>query len=84
MQTQGYTTFHIDVPNDRVDYLELLKTITKNLKTLSKTNTKHKDKQNYSDTDVQKLEKLFSRSNNKICLNIDMAINTIGMSNDIS
>lgn len=77
---QGYTTFHIDVPNDRVDYVELLKTITQNLKGLAQTN----DKPISDNTDVKKLKELFLHSNNKTCLNTDISTDTNGMCDDIS
>lgn len=77
---QGYTTFHIDVPNDRTDYVELLKTITQNLKGLAQIN----DKPISDNTDVKKLKELFLRSNNKTRLNMDISTDTNGMCDDIS
>lgn len=33
---QGYTTFKLEIPNDRTDYIEIVKTISKSLKNSQK------------------------------------------------
>lgn len=41
---QGYTTFKLEIPNDRTDYIEIVKTIAKSLRNRDKDEHKNSQK----------------------------------------